>query len=349
MHRVSGNMLPDPPFRMNSGIAASNLRLNSRSRTSPPLSSSKLTRSREYLQTLASSNGKVAPQFEILQENLSQLELKFHLASKRLQEEAESHAKDREKLRSLETECDRLRLVVDDLELRRINMREVATQATCAPPPIIGISRLNRKNCHVLRPIENLLTSKQPPSSPVKTVNATPVKMTQSPVVSIQTPVRESSPKLHRVETIINRFGENRQKPPIPRKSGTGDRGHLSRNALIIQGLIEDLVEEGSETVSNICCHFDRLDGSKSGLLSRDLSLVLISLLLEEKGVRHCNIPKVICSKLLKEVINSKSSFIDLAATPGSESNRPVVCLRRDHVIDFSKLAFEFILDQERS
>lgn len=50
---------------------------------------------------------------------------------------------------------------------------------------------------------------------------------------------------------------------------------------------------------------FDRLDGAKTGWLSRDVCLVMLSLLLEERGIRHFSIPKVICSRVCSSFLPS--------------------------------------------
>jgi hypothetical protein len=50
---------------------------------------------------------------------------------------------------------------------------------------------------------------------------------------------------------------------------------------------------------------FDRLDGAKTGWLSRDVCLVMLSLLLEERGIRHFSIPKVICSSVCSSFLPS--------------------------------------------
>lgn len=348
---------PAPPFK---GGVVPQLRLNSKSRNdNPPLSSSRVTM-RPKPELLPVITPRISPrpssdssQVEALRAQLLKLESRFHEASRLLLEESETQTRDRDKISRLEAECERLRQVVENVQLKRINMKDAAAQTLGAPPPIVGgimrvrprrteTPRIKQTEPQVLKAIENVTPAK-PVAIQKQQTPPVPVQYAQSPVGAGK-----------RVSAIASRFG-SAVAPRAPsggalRKILPASEG-LSGNAEKAHSLLIEILEDNQNTISGLVAQFDKLDGAKSGALPRDLCLALVSLVLEDREMRHISIPKVICSKMLKEVINSKSSMLmvdSLPPTPGKLADGRTVSLRRDHVPEFFKLALEFIIDQER-
>jgi hypothetical protein len=101
---------------------------------------------------------------------------------------------------------------------------------------------------------------------------------------------------------------------------------------------VDEISAKDPQACESILDQFDKVDGPHAGSINRDACLVMISLLLESKGVRHCSIPKVICSRIMRSV--------NAAASPSGTAND--LSLKRDAAIEFVKLVLDFILEQER-
>ena len=303
--------LPAAPFKMTTPGIPAQVRVNSHSRASPPLSSSKSARAfpvptKTVLQSrpIDAVRSPVLPRedrsipqredrMEQMQRHLAKLERGFEDASRQLLQQSESHARDLARATRLEAECARLEQMVQRIDQARIGMKDAATQTLVAPAPIAAIAR---------RPL--------PPQPMLQSTRMTPLLVVHDEQPSIVTPVETPEmhdvivagnenvdPNIRRVSTIASKFGSVTR----PRSAGSVGRKsavELSATAVSAKRILDEIDKEDAATTQSVLEQFDKLDGGKSGVLSRDLCLVMTSLLLEERGIRHCNIPKVICSRV---------------------------------------------------
>jgi hypothetical protein len=240
----------------------------------------------------------------------------------------------------LDKECIRLRKLLNDRR-HGVNQRDASTQTEAAPGPVnISLMRRVRAPQPVEPPVRDVFEDKENvTTNPVvevvmKTKNAVP----NSPVVrSRASPVMlKGSPKAS-----LRRALNSRPiliPPKLPsRRLSMGP----SPSASAAESLLDKLLNDDRDFHKCISDNFSKLDGSNEGCISRDSCLVMVSLLLEEKGLRHCSVPKVICSRILKSV----------AAEPPVSPDGKIGCgpvLRRENASEFVKQALEFIIDQER-
>ena len=244
----------------------------------------------------------------------------------------------------LENECRKLR---QTMQKRQNCTREASTQTDAVPAPV-SVSLMRRlrppatvksrevyedKENHPSAPKENEETPKaiRTPQKPNAPLVSSSLVIKGSPKASLRRALA-STPVLVPPKQQTARHSAG----PTPAASAAKD-------------LLVKAVNEDSDLEKSIYDHFSKLDGSHEGCISRDACLVMMSLLLEERGLRHCSVPKVICSRILKSVAVNTSK-ISVSETPllspSGRSLGPV--LRREFALDFVKQALEFIIDQER-
>jgi len=269
--------------------------------------------------------------------------LEKQLCESRQRYEEESRARIKEKA-ELESECRRLKRMLDN----KYQTRDIGTQTATAPVPIpVSLMRRTRPSPTPPIPIPQQVYEQEDPKENVvhTVVPPTPVAFKESSPRKLITSSLKGSPKASLRRALASQT--NSPRPVVlPPKANRRVSVGPTPTASAAQTLIDKLNEDETLFVRAINDHFVRLDGGNDGFIPRDACLVLVSLVLEEQGLRHCAVPKVICSRLLKSVTANVSRMSDVPPSPSGKPTGPV--LRREHATEFIKLALEFILDQER-
>ena len=149
-------------------------------------------------------------------------------------------------------------------------------------------------------------------------------------------------------ESVVLRFEEPAFEKPL-RQALSGQSGQSSQSGKSVSHRAKELLEtlESDEEFLQILNQsFDKLDGAQSGCLSRDLCLALASMVLKERGIQSCVIPKVICSRMLRSLASNLSRFDDNHRASVALS---AASLRKDLAPDFLRLVLEFIIEEDRS
>jgi hypothetical protein len=172
-------------------------------------------------------------------------------------------------------------------------------------PPVPDQENVNTMNVRTPRNTSpRKIIASIPP--PLERTAEYPIKHALSPLKAST----HSSPR-GKVQGIASRFGAI--KRPVsggggPRKSLATHGDVSSETGAAAKLLLSQLDVEDAGVIQSIEDSFDRMDGTNVGWLPRDVCLVMLSLVLEERGVRHFSIPKVICSR----VCSSNQSFLYL-------------------------------------
>ena len=278
-----------------------------------------------------------------LRRELEKFDKQLCEAKQRFEEESRARIKEKAEL---ESECRRLKRMLDNRHMTK----DVGTQTMVAPIPM-PVSLMRRTRVSPSPPIppapqqvfeddtkENSVVIVEKVALP-----PTPVaKKDSSPRIIASSLKGSPKASLRRALAPQNKSPRPVVLPKTARRVSVGQ----TPTAAAAQALIDKLNNDDTLFVKAINDQFNRLDGSHDGRISRDACLVMVSLLLEEQGLRHCTVPKVICSRLLKSVTANVSRMSDVPPSPSGKQTGPV--LRREHATEFMKLALEFILDQER-
>ena len=265
---------------------------------------------------------------EMLRKQLEKLEAKFQSVSTRFREQTELHACDKARADQYEKECARLQT---KLERKTENMMDKGVQTidqltpSPTPPPLLPIV--------VRRPSPLPLRRPSPDSVSIGT---SPMRVQVSSSPARRTPPRWNTSPSPRTEQPVREASRRPSITPIHAPNTT------STTLVRAKNLLDNLKDDEEFLYS----HFDRLDGGKSGSLSRDLCLAMVSLIFEEKQIhRSATIPKVICSRMLRS-LGSSSNGVSSNRSVGSSS---VTCLHRENLIEFIKLVLEFVIEEERA
>ena len=284
MRSSRGRAIPTPPFKMGQ---LTPVRVNSlNQQPTPPFSSSKTT-----------------PAYEEMQKHLLRLEKGLSDAMRKLAEQADANEKDKEKASYLEVECVRMTRIVNEIELKRIGMKDVGVQTVVisAPAPLTLSVRRNlptTRNFVQAPPSRDILSPETPEPVKCEKENIACCSVVIPPAVSFK----------------------NKNQAT---ESGTG---------VTALRVLQDFTEKRDTVSEKVLAQFDKLDGKNLKALPRDTCLLMASLLLEEMGIRHAAIPKVICSRMLKSVTQSTDGLT----------------LKRDAAPEFFQKVLQFIIEQER-
>ena len=262
-----------------------------------------------------------------LRAEVDKLEKQLVDTKQRLDEESRNRIKERGEL---ELECRRLKRM---LEKRHIT-KDFGMQTMSAPVPM-PVSLMRRARASPTPPLPQQVYEDDQKENQVVLAPPTPIKLTSS---------LKGSPKASLRRALASQ--SNSPRPVVLPKSNRRVSVGPTPTAATAQSLIDKLNDDDALFVKAVNDHFARIDGSNDGYIPRDACLVMVSLILEEQGLRHCAVPKVICSRLLKSVTANVSRMSDVPPSPSGKHTGPV--LRREHATEFMKLALEFILDQER-
>ena len=266
---------------------------------------------------------------DALRKQLENLEAKFTSVSTRFREQSEMHACDKARADRWERECERMQALLDSKK----SCVDVAVQTleivvpSPTPPPLLSL---------VVRRPSPLPTRR--PSPEAVSIGTSPLRVTAH--VS-NSPARRTPPRWN-TSPVITKADPPSERPRRPSVSPVPALVPASSISIQAKQLLDNLTEHAH----GVHAHFDRLDCSKTGYLNRDLCLGMISLIFEENKIhRSANIPKVICSRMLRSVANSGGGV----ATNRSTGSSHTTSLHREDLLEFMKLVLQFVIDEERS
>lgn len=347
--------VPIPPFSVNSQVSPfmyrsidKPLRSAIISSKSPPgsvrqIASPKLPQDRSPRGMSISSDDGV----KRLKAQIERLEKELADAKARHSEESRVHASEMSRLRE---ECHRLR------KSKTLNKsKDESTQTV--PVPLFVPSRSLKRTPREDQVDESKIFTDQV-EVPVKSVPPVIEEGERQPLPPVMedekengdlSPIREQSVKHFVIGSPRLR---NLTSPKIKASPKASLRRALSGNSVanqlaptkrpsigitpagaIAKDLLDKLSRNDSELRESILEQFDQIG---SDAIPRDTCLVMVSLLLEKKGMRHVSIPKVICSRILKSV------------APPSPPSGSLLGLRKDSAVEFFKQVLEFVYEQER-
>lgn len=238
------------------------------------------------------SSTKAPSAHEHMQHHLLRLERGLSDAMKQLSNQAETCEKEKAKAEELQLECERMTKIVQLLELKRIGMKDIGVQTVSAPAPLLLSVR-----------------------------RSGPVKAPGLHFVQAGRDIEPQSAKVDKENSPLKANTKFYRKSTTPKPPGA-----------TAHKVLEELHGKERDLMDSIHLHFDKLDGTNSKILSRDSCLLMASLLLEERGIRHASIPKVICSRMLKSMTQSNDGLT----------------LHRELAHVFFQKVLEFIIEQEK-
>ena len=283
-----------------------------------------------------SPRAMVTPEVESLRKQLENLETKFQSISTRFREQAELHACDKARAERYEHECERLQSLLDNRKKPALIDASVQTNAeyttpSPTPPPLLPV---------VIRRPSPLPSRRILAGEETISIGTSPMRFHASTSSSParRTPTRWSkSPIAARIEE-----PSGGSIKPTSTISATPACNMTPSTALV---RAKNLLDNLQDSKASIYSHFDQLDNGKTGSLSRDLCLAMISLVFEEKQIRRTsNIPKVICSRMLRS-IGSCTGGVSSNRSASSSSNST---LQRENLLEFFKLVLDFVIEEER-
>ena len=276
--------MPAPPFKMGQTTP---VRVNSLGQPTPPQSSTKIPSVQEQMH-----------------QHLLRLEKGLSEAMNKLEEQARVHEKDKARADGMETEYEKMKRIVQEMELKRIAMKDIGVQTMAAPAPLLISVRRS------IRPARNFVQA----------------------VGEVKTPDPPGISVVSEKENVSNTLDIVKHNPPPNMTKGALTSKTLNPPGATAHEVLGDLGAKDPALLKSVYMHFDKLDGGNLKALPRDSCLLMASLLLEERGIRHTSIPKVICSRMLKSV------------SQGTDG----ITLMRESACEFFQKVLEFIIDQER-
>lgn len=296
---------------------------------------------------------RLRAQLERFEKDLTQAKQRFddesraHAAEKaRLRDECERlkrlHNKSRPQTKEIAVQTIPMPICVPTRRFQRPNRetRDLPSDDVFADPPKVGVlPTIPETSIQVAETSDDKEnTSVRVLATPKKQIeDSAPVAHSPKPVsmnILLSSPRVKASPKA----ALRRALAGQSVAAALPRKTAPRTSIGPTATASATKEFVDQISEKHPQACESILEQFDKVDGPHKGSINRDACLVMISLLLESKGVRHCSIPKVICSRIMRSV-NS-------AASPSGTASD--LSLKRDLAIDFVKLVLEFILEQER-